>query len=574
MTEPTKADKTRSGRSPAFVYSGTSMVLVLVIAALTITASQTPPPAIAELAPSAVQQIKDPPANQASSVGAADGGGGFGEPAATTTTTLAADAPPPIVAPRQRLCVQDPTGRTAPRQTEDPQSPPCVALWTGKDNGGSTWKGITADEIRIALPTDSGLTRGQKDVEAFLNKRFEFYGRKLKLIPVKVAPNFGPVAEISASADKVEAENVFASLNFSIQSGNETIYYDSLAKKGIISFASSFVGTPSTTRKHMKDKSPYQWSFFPTVDAIFENYAEFVCSQLAGKPPAYAAPPESAAAKRKFGILVTTKVNASERLQYKLLTDATLAKCGEKWVVREMDVPEQGPYGNQDGNSVMIQFKDEGVTTIMCMCGYAFLRNGLMANGPGQSFYPEYLIHNFGSQDTDYGGQAWQGETTQRDHVIGLRSWNKALPREQSFHYRAKREVDPSLPPEQANHDVTYMNLLMLASGIQGAGPNLTPQSFAEALHSMEFPNPGCGGPPFFQACIDMRDGSFTAINDFTPVWWNSQARSVEMDPAYDPKPERRNGYGGFCYVNRGARFGSPNEWQSAQLTFRTGSCY
>lgn len=45
--------------------------------------------------------------------------------------------------PKVRRCVGDP-----PRQIEDPHSPPCVPYWAG-GNGGATWPGVTADEVRI-----------------------------------------------------------------------------------------------------------------------------------------------------------------------------------------------------------------------------------------------------------------------------------------------------------------------------------------------------------------------------------------------------------------------------------------
>src|SRR5439155_17384244 len=81
--------------------------------------------------------------------------------------------PAPVQVARVRRCVGDP-----PRQIEDPQSPPCVPYWQG-DNGGATSKGVTADEIRIAVPK---MTDTDAQFAAFFNSRFEFYGRKLHLL--------------------------------------------------------------------------------------------------------------------------------------------------------------------------------------------------------------------------------------------------------------------------------------------------------------------------------------------------------------------------------------------------------
>ena len=47
-----------------------------------------------------------------------------------------------------------------------------------------------------------------------------------------------------------------------------------------------------------------------------------------------------------------------------------------------------------------------------------------------------------------------------------------------------------------------YNELLILAAGIQLAGPNLTPETFAQGLASTTFPNPGAAGAPFFQATV------------------------------------------------------------------------
>ncbi|HZQ28380.1 MAG TPA: hypothetical protein VFA94_11840, partial [Acidimicrobiales bacterium] len=58
------------------VYSVLSGVILLLVAALTVTASRTGPPAIAEYAPQAAQQIKQAPLEQTSSVGGAAGAEG------------------------------------------------------------------------------------------------------------------------------------------------------------------------------------------------------------------------------------------------------------------------------------------------------------------------------------------------------------------------------------------------------------------------------------------------------------------------------------------------------------------
>ena len=83
-------------------------------------------------------------------------------------------APSPIHVTRSRRCIGDP-----PRQIEDPQSPPCVPYWEG-DNGGATTRGVTRNEIRLAAPNWDAFK--YPALEAFFNRRFEFYGRSLHLL--------------------------------------------------------------------------------------------------------------------------------------------------------------------------------------------------------------------------------------------------------------------------------------------------------------------------------------------------------------------------------------------------------
>src|SRR5437763_16934835 len=114
-------------RGPGIVYASLTVVLLILIAAIALTARQPPPPSIAESAPQAVEQIKQAPTEQSSRFGSAGGGSGPGEPgagaggggAAPSAAPVTVPPPPkPIDVARVRRCIGDP-----PRQIEDPQSP-------------------------------------------------------------------------------------------------------------------------------------------------------------------------------------------------------------------------------------------------------------------------------------------------------------------------------------------------------------------------------------------------------------------------------------------------------------------
>src|SRR5687768_6307208 len=137
----------RRPRGPGYTFLALTLVLAALVAVVSLTFRQTPPPTIAEFAPQAIEQITDSPDDQTSSRSER-----AGEDPAATDAGLGAVPPaaPALDAPRVRRCVGDP-----PRQIEYPQSPPCVPYWDG-DNGGATYKGVTRDEIRVVVPSDTG----------------------------------------------------------------------------------------------------------------------------------------------------------------------------------------------------------------------------------------------------------------------------------------------------------------------------------------------------------------------------------------------------------------------------------
>jgi hypothetical protein len=543
------------------MYSALSLVIVLIVATLAITASQTPPPPIAELSPRA-EQIKDAPPEQASELGSADGGSGLGGIAPTTTSTT---LPPgaattiPLRQPRQRRCVGSPL-----RQTEDPQSPPCVASWTG-DNGGATTKGVTADEIRIAVPTGDGkLNRHFDAVQLHFNTRYELYGRKLRLIPYKYGGDNIPCSSMKADALKVDEEiDAFASLVYGIQRGNEACYYDELSRRGVMSFQSAF-GPPAGGEAHLETFAPYQWNYLPSLDKILRTVGEVICKNLKGRSPSHALGAERAALVRTFGLVTEVPIAGAPAVDTALL-DSALKACGVE-PVRVQQFSNVSPdERNTLARDAVLKFKDAGVTSVICLCDASYLVQFLFPQSTLQTYYPEWIVQNYGSQDTDP-QMAVGSQNDQKTQVFGIRSWNKAIGHDLPF-WAAIREADPTFPPELWVVSFPYWDLLVIASGIQAAGPHLTPQAFQAGLYRTKFSNPGCGGPPYYQACVGFGPGNHTMVQDSALIWYDTQARPRDTDPDVGG-PTR----GGYCYVDGGRRY-KPGDFPAGDPAFFQPTC-
>lgn len=442
---------------------------------------------------------------------------------------------------------------TPPRQIEDPQSPPCVNYWEG-DNGGATARGVTRDEIRV-VTQDSG-QRLSDLLFAFFNKRFEFYGRKLVAIPAVRSYGVQRPEEQRALAQKVAEENqAFAAFGYTafVEAGH---YFRELARLGVVAINSTH---SYETSEDQEKYSPFLWSYLPPLDQVLKNDVEFACNSLVGRLASHAGP-EFVTQTRKFAIAVAREGEPD----YRPLSDG-LRRCGATVRVVELSPKRAGYVGPNDEDKIIAtDLRASGYTTLLCVCADAENLSFLWS-AREVGYFPEVVTTGMSGvtiQPTNPSGTAvlFGGHN---DHYFGLDASGKDLrPADQPVVW-AKREMDPSA--EVSSRDRRdYGALLLLASGIQMAGPHLTPQSFEQGLMKARFPNPGAGGPPYWQAHVGFGPGDHAMSNDLNAFWWSADARK-EIEP--------RNPHG-FCYINRGQRW-SLGGWPEGALPFfdRTHPC-
>lgn len=141
------------------------------------------------------------------------------------------------------------------------------------------------------------------------------------------------------------------------------------------------------------------------------------------------------------------------------------------------------------------------------------------------------------------------------------------MPRNETPYWQAAREADPTFPPSQFLYTPPYWDLLVLASGIQAAGPTLTPEAFQSGLYRTKFSNPGCGGPPVYQACVGFGPGNHTMLQDIALVWYNPQGSPRDTDPEVGGATS-----GGYCYLDGGRRC-RPGQSPAGKRPFFEGPC-
>jgi hypothetical protein len=559
--------------------------LVLVLVAVLALVVQPPaPPGIAAFAPQAARPITKAPPDQSAQFGNGQGrcdasqvcSGPSATPKASTAASAAPTVSPPTLggpAPAGLQCFAWPDG--AVTQTFDPQSPPCVSTWDdSKGNGGATSQGVTGTEIKVALPVTSTNSTwpGLKPLVDFFNTRFQFYGRQLKVVPVHSVqadqnisgPWNDPVAQ-RADASQIAAGKPFATFDFFdpiSESSTLPVFLDAMARAKIVSISGGDI-TSLDSMRGMQGRAPYAWSYFATTDELMRNLAVMTCRQLVGRAASHAPDPGLRQKTRKFAVFLPTDDDLGGPMPGLNSFLGILDSCGvhDPKVVRQ-HLSTQNTTTMAAG---MQQLKSEGVTSVI------FLPFG--GNGAPQSpliaaqrvgFRPEWVLIGWYNYNTAFMLNDPPQETS---GAFGLAVWNKQPPLPNEMWNQAASAMGAG---ETAGTLLTgrpfYQELLLLASGIQMAGPKLTPQTFAAALHDTAFPNPGAAGAPFYQGTVGFPGSSPFMVGDYSPFWLDTRTSGTEVRTSTAVNESRA-----FCMVGLGRRW-DEDSWPASDA-FYTGGC-
>lgn len=553
MTQPVRRRRRRP--TGAVLNLSGALILLVIIGLTALSATPSPPPSIAEVSPQAQKQITHAPSQQTSRFGSAGGAAG-GKGAAATTTTTQAPPPsiPPVVVPSTFHCYGNP-----PRQTEDPQSPPCVASWHG-NNGGATYPGVTADTITVVIP-NWVTTNVWPILQDYFNSHFEFYGRKIVLV------DGGSLSMGNPQSDEAAAEEVQNTYHaFAAGSGNiaDFYFYVDLAREGIISLPIDITFSDAQLQQL---GNVYQYEM--GADNVLANLGNWACSQLAGRVADHAGAALTAD-KRRFGV-VFMKDWADNSLTSAPL-DQQLARCGAGPAAERdftfsgnstADNVIGGTISPQDATSTIVAMREAGVTSVFCACE-SYNLGLLMRAATSQGYFPEWLVSTYIDLDLpDYLEEFGQDPTEQLAHMMGVTANPRIVSMASTPAVQAVLEEDPtySISANGAQAIIlAYRPLLVLASGIQMAGPDLTAKTFQAGLARTQFPNP--------QTSIVAGDVGFntpgathTMTKDLAAFWWSNSAESPYLD---NP--------GTICFVDGGARHSLGN-WPETGDPYFTGTC-
>jgi len=235
---------------------------------------------------------------------------------------------------------------------------------------------------------------------------------------------------------------------------------------------------------------------------------------------------------RKFGLIWVNAVNgtvdpgAQEERDYFIKTIAP--KWGITGIVDSSYNYEIG-QAPQTSQTVIAKMNASHVTSIICICD-ALTPVFFTKEATKEAYFPEWIQTGTGLTDTTFFGRTYDKQ--QWNHSFGISPlWVFWQHLNVSEGYREYHHYCPVFLPasecadgkESVGVNTYRAGFLYLTIGISGAGPNLTPKTFAQALYDF----PYTGGLPHVPL-IGWTPDEPNAIKDFTEVFWDQVATGMD----------------------------------------------
>ena len=536
--------------SPPLAISALALLVLLAALPSALNLPQANPSQTLEYAPVPPEDNDStPPAGNFSSLGLGRSGS-FGAGASTE-----GGPPSPIeipggkgARPSTKRCVGNP-----PKQTADPLAPPCVAYFDG-DNGGATYPGVTEDEIRVVIYVDGGyysvgtskqaeeeptsgiydfdkppegeehlITRAGRAMQLFFNDRYQTYNRHVHLYM------YWTDAGNTAEELRADAIDIYTKLKpFAVVPMTDvdpSPMVDPLARRGVMIFGSS-TGRPASFFQRYPG---LLWGYPPSIEKQAEVFAAWVCKKVVGRPVSFSGNPDEVGKPRRLGFMYTTDYRYGGLTSFAKEAKRRIEACGGEFVA-ERATPYAGLAVQADQSSDypvqnMSAFVSAGVTTVIWAGGYETRQSKAAAN---LNYRPEWFTAGDGWME------GWQPNQYQEQSVWRY-AWTVSTvvlegPMQETPCFRAYLEADPEIVAEDiewmCNFYPLYVDLRQLFTGIQVAGPKLSPASMDKGFHAIPaVPS----SSPAVPACY-YDDADYTCVKDAMAMWWDPDATAPNSD--------------------------------------------
>lgn len=417
-------------------------------------------------------------------------------------------------------------------------APPCVPAFTG-DNGGETYRGVTADTIKVVSyesPPGADITaalsgllddaevqrRTRQAYIEMLSDAFETYGRTIEVVTLVGSGAADDAAAAVADAIRVREEiKPFAVIGGPALTNAfaDELAGDPAARDGIICIGCG-LSVPDSV---YQENAPYMWGQLPTPEQFLVNFGDYVVKRLYGRTADFAGG-DLQGQPRVFGSINFEQDPPVFRDVSQEVTERGAVR-GYEAAVREtyiLDIPRLP----ERAAAIIANMKAAGVTTISFL-GDPIMPIYLTQAATAEDYYPEWVIAGTVLTDTTALGR--QYDNTQWAHAFGVSNLAGRKPLDQQEQWRLHEWYFGAPPEAQLSSGTIWPSVLTLMLGIHMAGPNLTPETFQGGMFS--YP-PSGGGPTTPQISYGNHgffpEPDYLAVDDVVEVWWDPEAEGPD----------------------------------------------
>lgn len=413
---------------------------------------------------------------------------------------------------------------------------PCVKPFTG-NNGGATADGVTATSIKIVAyigdpaknplqaasvkgaGADVSPTTAKETYQGYIDlfsKYYELYGRKIDL--QFFDGTGGPMDEVAARADAKAIADLhpFAVLN----GANQTpAWSDELAANHILCLGNCSLAVPE---QFVSSHSPYIWSNGPTPEQAAQLTSALVTKLLKGKKAEFAG--DALKDKpRVFGVVHYDTIDGQQT--------AAFAKLKQELTAGGIKIAADLPFlldlakAQENARTEIAKLKEAGVTSVI-FTGDPLTPSSLTKEATAQNYFPEWIIGSNVLVDIALFGRTYDQQQWQ--HAFGLALTPDRTNQDARESYNLYKWQYGTKPPNNT-YGVLFVDPATLFTGLQLAGPDLTPATFAASM----FRTPVGGNTPISPTVSRGHHGLWPGTDwgggdDAGILWWNPAAEGED----------------------------------------------
>lgn len=437
-------------------------------------------------------------------------------------------------------------------------APECFAPYDG-DNGGATAPGVTEDSIKIvwwidqdsdpimqfitdAILNDDTNADWEATIRALLEyyeTYYETYGRSVDL---EIVVGSGNVTdEVSARADAVKiAEEMDP---FMVWGGPllTSAFVEELNARGIPCIG---CGPSQTTEYHQSNEGLF-YSLVKSSEQLNVIVAEYIGKRLAGDPAIHAGDESMHGTERVFGRiwLESSAASVDQNEQF----EAALAEY-------DVDIAESRSYAldpatlQESASTIIARMKEAGVTSVI-INGDPVAPRELSREATAQDYHPEWILTGSALIDTAAFSRTYDQD--QWAHAFGVSNLNARVDSSISGAGYVYEWFHGEPPAADDSIGVIDPTPGLFYAVLQGAGPDLTVQSFKDALFAGDPTRRAISAPSLDYGPTgrwpDGFDPDYFGVDDVTEVWWDPAATG--------PDEIDKEGDGLWRFVDGGTRY-------------------